>query len=787
MRFYSVMFESATVPLSLPSLRTGRGAAVSFAAGGSFTRSGRYVARFIEIVVFAMLLALIAFPAPARAQTFTMSSVAAAPAAVQPGKTVVFTDTITANQNASNYNFAFLLSAPGGSNVAQQFFTITAKAGVPLTEAYGWTVPAGAKPGTYTMETAVFNPAWSQILVSKTIALTVTAATAVSATTYPTLLEAPVISGTAQVGNVLTSTTGTWSGATSFAYQWSGNKTWIAGATAATYTPVANDVGHTLTSTVVATGSPGALSSFTSAATVPIVAASSGSPPVTVSGSVPFVALHTYYMSPTGSDSNNGTSAASAWATPNHALNCGDVIVAAAGSYAPKTTWGAVSNCPSTSGGIDGAGGVYFATLLCGGAVGACSIVGTVTGTAGMEVNANNWAVEGWAVSEGYTCSGGPGYGFMVNTSVSGAVKHHVAFINDIAYHNGSGFGTNGHGTNGGGGYGADYFAIVGDIAQDSAGRCDGGLSTGAVVLIGMLNYNTAAGTHTFVAGNFSYNNQQTLGATDKSDGECYLMDTLDYPTPGYGEQIVFRDNISAVCERFGLQLFYQGYSANTPTIKVYNNTFVAGNQMNYSTGSGSNQGDINVQGHGGSDPDPWIIPMTNNIVRETKAVAGGGENVFAMMNGGSTTTTAGGAGTQNVLYGLSTAACQSACDTGNPTKSIIAYAPSTIGTNYYVDAAFHNLTDALTNQIGKPNCSNFSSTASCEGENFGGNPTNPSLTYDLAPTAAQASGKGFRLPASCVASDPDYPIWLKGVVFLQWNGSTLSENSGLITKPCNM
>ena len=312
MRFYSVMFAPATVPLSLPSLRTGRGAAVSFAAGGSFTRSGRYVARFIEIVVFTMLLALIAFPTPARAQTFTMSSVAAAPATVQPGKTAIFTDTITANQNASNYNFAFFLSAPGGSNVAQQFFTITAKAGVPLTEAYGWTVPATAQPGTYTMETAVFNPAWSQILVSKTIALTVTAATAVSATTYPTLLEAPVVSGTAQVGNVLTSTTGTWSGATSFAYQWSGNKTWIAGATAATYTPVANDVGHTLTSTVVATGSPGATSSFTSAATVPIVAASSGSTPVTVSGSVPFVALHTYYMSPTGSDSNNGLTAATA-------------------------------------------------------------------------------------------------------------------------------------------------------------------------------------------------------------------------------------------------------------------------------------------------------------------------------------------------------------------------------------------------------------------------------------------------------------------------------------------
>ena len=132
---------------------------------------------------------------------------------------------------------------------------------------------------------------------------------------------------------MLTSTTGTWKDATSFAYQWSSNKAWIAGATAATYTPVSSDAGHTLTSTVVATGSPGALSSATSAATVPIVAADTGSPSVTVGGSVPFVALHTYYMSPTGSDSNNGLTAATPWATPNHGVNCGDVIIAAAGSY----------------------------------------------------------------------------------------------------------------------------------------------------------------------------------------------------------------------------------------------------------------------------------------------------------------------------------------------------------------------------------------------------------------------------------------------------------------------
>ena len=94
-------------------------------------------------------------------------------------------------------------------------------------------------------------------MAQKTTALTITAASAPAAA--PTDLEPPVVSGTAQVGKVLSSTTGTWTGATSYAYQWAGNSAKIAGATAATYTPVSTDAGHTLTSTVTATGSSGAV------------------------------------------------------------------------------------------------------------------------------------------------------------------------------------------------------------------------------------------------------------------------------------------------------------------------------------------------------------------------------------------------------------------------------------------------------------------------------------------------------------------------------------------------
>ena len=97
---------------------------------------------------------------------------------------------------------------------------MTFQAGAPLTQTYSWTAPAGTKAGTYTMYVAVFNPAWSALLAQKTTVLTITAATAAAA---PNDLEPPVISGTAQVGKVLASTTGTWTGATSFAYQWAGN------------------------------------------------------------------------------------------------------------------------------------------------------------------------------------------------------------------------------------------------------------------------------------------------------------------------------------------------------------------------------------------------------------------------------------------------------------------------------------------------------------------------------------------------------------------------------------
>jgi len=89
----------------------------------------------------------------------------------------------------------------------------------------------------------------------------------------------PTITGTAQVGQPLTGTNGTWANSpTSFAYQWNRAGTPIGGATSSIYVPVVADIGSTLTISVVATNASGSGAPATSAATSAVAAA--GSVPV---------------------------------------------------------------------------------------------------------------------------------------------------------------------------------------------------------------------------------------------------------------------------------------------------------------------------------------------------------------------------------------------------------------------------------------------------------------------------------------------------------------------------
>jgi hypothetical protein len=105
----------------------------------------------------------------------------------------------------------------------------------------------------------------------------------------------PAITGTPQVGQRLTASTGTWSNSpTSFAYEWlrcngGGNSCdAVANATQSTYTLVAADVGSTMRVRVTATNTDGSNSAQSAQTAVVIAASSSAAPkntsPPTISG-----------------------------------------------------------------------------------------------------------------------------------------------------------------------------------------------------------------------------------------------------------------------------------------------------------------------------------------------------------------------------------------------------------------------------------------------------------------------------------------------------------------------
>ena len=158
---------------------------------------------------------------------------------------------------------------------------------------------------------------------------------------------------------------------------------------------------------------------------------------------------------------------------------------------------------------------------------------------------------------------------------------------------------------------------------------------------------------------------------------------------------------------------------------------------------------------------------------------------VFFPNFGFSGTMTNGGSGTQNVYMANNTTSKRAYYDSTNSEQS---QAAGLLGTNTYTGPNFTNTTDLLANQVGVPNCNAFVNTTQCMGWNANTKTlTTPSVISDLVPTASGTAGKGYQLPATTCAANADYPTWLKGIVYLQWNGSSLTENSDLVTKPCNL
>jgi hypothetical protein len=488
---------------------------------------------------------------------------------------------------------------------------------------------------------------------------------------------------------------------------------------------------------------------------------------------VPFQALTTYYISPTGNDSNSGTSPTSAWATPKHAVNCGDAIIAAPGAYDNHQflsgNWGTVSNCPSTTGGIDGHGGTYFAVVLCGGPeMTSCTVDGG--SVEAFRVDSSNWAVEGFTATQAATASeGGYAVACYDATSETSATLHHIAFINDIASGcDGAGFASDSFTGPGGG---VDQLAVVGAIAYNaSPSQGGGGICGSGISIIPVNGPDTSAGTHIFVAGAFSYKNiNAQVGEGCNTDGEGLIFDS--WGVQPYKYQAVAEQNAFWANGGPGFEAFPQGNgtSDDQATIVVFNNTSYGNYQDPKHVGAGElmlNQ----------VYPTTGSYTLKNNLFEATMGSSAGGtvygstiacrndcpasvlsvEGNYIWNSHSPTTTTSGGDNTQSWYSGT---------DQG---------ANFPWGTNTFGDPGFAK-PSALP--ASAPDCSAAANTTACM--------IAAGVATSMTPSGG-AAGKGYQAPGAC-AADTYYPAWLKGVVYLKANGAVLTENEGLITKPCDL
>ena len=536
-----------------------------------------------------------------------------------------------------------------------------------------------------------------------------------------------------------------------------------------------------------------------------------------------------------GSDANNGTSTATPWLTPNHAVNCGDVIVVKTGTWtAGWGNWGTVSNCPSTSGGIDGTGGINAAIVVCSGALGTCNL--NTSGGNAFDVNKNNWAIEGFNAS---TSAPSTGQTFFADACTSSALLHHVIFVNDVATNTGYGFNTSDCGS----GHGEDYIAYVGGIAAN-ANNYNGGASFcgGAIDMNAPKNLDTNTGTHMLVKGMFAFNNLGpplltvnagslsvgtfyhilTVGTTSwtaigassntvgvyfqasgagsgtgtatttqcTSDVEPFIWDVWNrFPYTGQGYA---SDNAAWHNGGFGFQIFGGGASALT---LVLDHLTMLDSCAALPDGAGSffNCSEVNF----GIGNTSWSVSLTNSVLNTNKAVG-----VPTVNNGPAYATnydsiTTGSVSSPvvagSILWSLATI-CDGVCapSSGQPISISCCTGPELPPpTGMFADPSLTSISDLETNWLASPTCSGFATTTTCMGWTFGSQ-TVAAFTpiADIAPTASGSSGLGYRPPILC-SVDAGYPVWMKGLNYVTAsgyaNGATITESAGLTNKPCGM
>lgn len=254
-----------------------------------------------------------------------------------------------------------------------------------------------------------------------------------------------------------------------------------------------------------------------------------------------------YFMSPTGNDSNNGLSSGSPWLSPNHSVNCGDTILAATGAYtvANSFTFGSFGTVTGT--------GHCVAWVICAQFPNCTATAGSSDGPA-MWITSSHWGVSGFVltnVEDDYGC-----------VQQTGAI-HDIIVVNTIFN------GCHGGGMNTGG---QDYFIYIADIAYNAAqesSHCASGFQFDFPT-----NSDTALGTHIYGSQLFSWHNfdPNPCNGSAPTDGQGIILDSWD--VNGYAGQGAFENNIAFLNGAGGVRI------DATTTSKVYikNNTTYGNN-----------------------------------------------------------------------------------------------------------------------------------------------------------------------------------------------------------------
>jgi hypothetical protein len=269
----------------------------------------------------------------------------------------------------------------------------------------------------------------------------------------------------------------------------------------------------------------------------------------------------TYYLATAaggGSDSNNGTSAGTPWLSPNHAVNCGDVIMAAA-----STAYSATNFANGKWGTVTCSAGNNVAWLICATFDG-CKV--SFSGSSnGILISASYWGIQGWE-SDGSSPTG---------TAFGTVGAHHVIFANNIGNGGGSGcIDTGGAGV-------SDYFVIIGNICYNSTtsnAACYSGID-----VFGPNPFDSVSGTHIYIAGNFSWDNVNPTpcGGVTATDGEGILFDFMN--ENAYSSQVVADNNIVFLNGGRGIQT-----NAYTAGYTYFRNNTAWGDNTQAAQSSGS-------------------------------------------------------------------------------------------------------------------------------------------------------------------------------------------------------